>query len=421
MNRFRAWISSLKNVSMAEIDYWWTGYVVAIPGIAGSWLSFMFFGAGIWAVTCIAFRRFPIDIPSRAFWFVFSCLGYALAMLASSVINDGTAGIGPGLAAGAAFYFVPFIISRYRFSDPGQAVELMVGYAPLGAVLCLVSALYQAVVIGSMIEGGTGNASVFGFVAALLGALSLANGHSQSAYKRALAIVGFLAGMATLIMSNTRALFPVILLVPLTFVLLTSRMPVRNSRTLLLSFIAAAGIATILFGPRLASNIARIIDEFANVRDDAIVTSLEIRVELWKAAVVSIEDAFWLGFGQVHKMDEVFDKLPEMISYVRFSHVHNAWIDSLLSGGIIGFIFFNAIFLSIFRISYYLNKNDVDLRKKYIIISVVFISILNSLFNTMFTHDILVCIFLIPILLILATETRSKHEGHASSLIEILN
>lgn len=402
---------------MGEVDNWWTGYAIAIPGIAGSLLSFLYFGAGIWAAISVLFRRFPIDIPRKAMWFVCSCLGYALTLLASSIINDKAAGIVPGLAAGAAFYFVPFIVSRYRFSNPKEALGFLIAYAPLGAVLCLISALYQGLLIREAVEGGAGNSSVFGFVAVMLGGISLANGGSSIVHKRAMAIIGFLAGMAALVMSSTRALYPAVLLVPVAFLSFTTHMTMRNRRRMLFSLFVAFAFAGLLFRSQLEIDFARTLDEVSKVGGDAFATSLGLRKELWKAAIASIGESLWIGYGQIHKMDDVFSRLPEVVSYVRFNHAHNVWIDSLLSGGIIGFVFCNMIFVSISLMLNFEQEDDFTATKNYIVFCVLFIALANSIFNTLFTHDILVCLLLLPLLLVSAAEDISavNRDGFSNS------
>lgn len=391
--------AALAKVSMADVDDWWTGYVVSIPGIVGSWVSFMYFGAGIWAVISVLFRRFPINIPKSARLFVIGCLGYAFTLLFSSVLNDGYAGILPGFAAGAAFYFVPFIISRYRFSNPQRVFSVLIAYAPLGAILSLVSALYQSFYLRSAVEGGAGNASVFGFIAAILGSISLANADSHVIEKRLWAIAGFLGGMAALFMSRTRSLYPIAAIAPAVFLYYSVLSAQYRWRFIFVfAFIAITNI--IIFFKRFQAELNYTMGEISQLGGDAFSTSLGVRIELWKAAYSEFYSAPWFGFGQIHKMDRIVKILPDLISYVRFTHVHNAWMDTLLSGGFIGFCFINIIFLSSFGIINKYNIYKKYTKRIYTLVIITIITALNSMLNTIFTNDIMTTIYIVTIIIV---------------------
>lgn len=387
---------------MADVDDWWTAYVVSIPGITGSWVSFMYFGAGIWAVTCVLIRRFPINIPKSARIFVIGCLGYAFTLLFSSILNDGYAGILPGLAAGGAFYFVPFMISRYRFSNPERAFAILIAYAPLGAILCLASALYQSIVVHSTVEGGAGNASVFGFTAVVLGTLSLTNANSNVIEYRLWAIAGFIAGMAALLMSRTRSLYPFVAIAPAVFIYY-SFLPAQYRYRITLILAIAAGFVGLLFLYNFQEEIIYIFRDLSKVSRDTVATSFGIRVELWKVAYSEFSTAPWFGHGQIHKMDRVIQGLPEVISYARYTHVHNVWMDTLLSCGAIGFLFVNIIFLSCLQAINFFKSELIFIPIHYSLIIVSIVGIINSTLNTLFTNDIMTVIFLIPNILFYAS------------------
>ena len=386
--------------SMSDLDAWWAGYAISVPGFAGSWLGFLYFGAGIWAVVSVLLRRFPICIPVRSRFFAGSCVGYALVLFFASVANDGLEGVTPGLAAGAAFYFVPFLYSRLVVSSPRRSIDTMLQYAPLGALMCLVIALYQLFLQSKSIEGGAGNPSVFGYVSAILGAISYNGIKSLKDIKGFISIVGFVAGMCALLFSGTRTLYPFVAFIPLMHYFLTSERSVTFRFGTALFPIALVVILLATFSGKILHDVSMSVEEIAQIGGEPSTGSLGIRLELWKAGIASIAEAPWLGHGQLHKMDGVNSRLPDIISYTRFSHAHNIFIDNSLSGGIFAVIFLLFVLFSPLFMIWHISFNDPEVRIKYCVFMIVLISISNGLLNVLFTHDIVSALFLFTIVVL---------------------
>ncbi|MGB8818205.1 MAG: O-antigen ligase family protein [Rhizobiaceae bacterium] len=385
----------------AASDNWWAGYMIAVPGIAGSLVSVLYFVAGVWAFICIAMGRFAFKIPVEARLFVYSGLGYALTLFIASVAADGAGGIAKGLAAGAAFAFVPALISRSQHSASGTAPDFMFRYAPAGAFLALAAALFQTAMGYWPIEGGAGNASVFGYVCAVSGALSLSNATSPDRTQRLFALAGFLFGMGALVLSRTRALYPVMVMAPMLFAFVAMRATTIVHR----SHVIIGACAAVIFGGLswrvLTREIDRTFSEYAQLSGDLVSNSLAMRLEIWRIAFGSIARAPFLGYGQVNKMTQVLRQLPENVSYVRLTHAHNIWVDSALAGGIPAVIFLTLlVFSPLFSVIYFRKRFDLDIRNVYSLLLIFVLSILNGMFNTIFTHDILTIMYIIPIIII---------------------
>ncbi len=396
-------LPSFRRPTMAEVDCWFIGLAFSAPCFAGSMISFLYYGAIIWGLASIAIRRYPVDIPPSARVFVNASLAYAFVMLFTSVANDRFSGIVPGLIAGAAFYGVPVFISRLRHSNPQAVFEFMCLYAPVGALLGLLAAVVQVVAGTGPAEGGAGNASVFGFSAAVLGGISLANVLSENRFRKYLAIAGFAAGMCALILSRTRALYPVMVFAPALLLLVS-----RGDAKMRLQFVATL-LSVTVFGPlffwdRIANDFANVTFEFSQIGSDPVSSSMGMRVELWKASWSAFMDSAWFGYGQIHNMQSVIPHLSDLVSYIRFTHLHNVWVDSAVSGGILGVVAVSAVFLSPVLNVFGKNLAKNDARLDYIIIFVSLVGILNSLFNTLFTHDIMSVVYLLPILVVMACQ-----------------
>ena len=387
-----------------DVDDWWTGFLLAVPGIAGSLASFLYFGAGLWAVFSIVIRRYPICVPKQARPFVAASLGYAFVLLLSSIANDGAAGILPGLTAGAPLYFIPLLISRFVSSSARRAFETMCIYAPVGAILCLMPALMQAFVLNRAVEGGAGNGAVFGFVSAILAAISLTNANSGVLPVRILAWGGFLAGAGAIILSQSRSLYPVIILMPALCLHFLPRVEMRASKRPAVAVAVLIVIGGMLLWGRISRDVLFSADELSRIGGDPYSGSFGMRLELWKSAFRAIWEAPWIGHGQLHKMDMVISRVPEFMSYVEFSHAHNVWIDSAVGGGLPAALFVTFIFLSPFYLLKRSTARHVDPRVKYLISAMFLITVLNGLVNTLFTHDILSVIYLVPMIIMLSRD-----------------
>ena len=363
-------------------------------------MSILYYLAGIWAFICIAMGRFPFKIPVEARLFVFSGLGYALWLLIASVAADGAGGIARGIAAGAAFLCVPALISRSQHSASGTAPDYMFRYASAGAFLALAAALFQTAMGYWPIEGGAGNASVFGFVSAVTGALSLANATSPDRTRQLLALSGFLFGMGALVLSRTRALYPIIVIAPLLFAVVAMRASSLVHRGHVLVGASAAVIFGGLFWRVFSREIDRTVSEFAQAGGDIVSNSLAMRIEIWKIAYGLITQAPMLGYGQISKMTHVLWQLPEKLSYIRLTHAHNIWIDSALAGGMPAVLFLTLLIFSPLYSVVTSRKNISDLRCIYALLLMFALSLLNGFFNTLFTQDILATMYIFPIIVV---------------------
>ncbi len=397
-------IPRFRRPSLGDVDEWWTGYAAAIPGFAGSWLTFWYFSAVIWAIVSLALRRYPFVIPARAWPFALACWLFSAVMLLSAAINSGAAGVWVTVTKVVAVASAPLIIARFRFSDPARSLEALFKYAPLGGALGFAMGLAQVLGMqgpdAGIARGGAGNATVYGVAMAWMGLLSFANCQRGSWTARAAAMAGFLLSMAAVVLSQTRSLYPCALIIPLIY-FWTHRPPLNRAAKL--SFLALAALLAVsgfVLKERISESLSAAAADVQLLQEGSYNSSLGNRAALWTAALAAIAEKPALGHGEAGKMDAVIPHLPKQVSYLRYSHVHNALLDVAVSGGMLGAAAFLGLFITPFFLTGGMSSREDLNRNRYTVASTVAVFAMNGSVNSLFTHDLIGVLYLLPLILV---------------------
>jgi O-antigen ligase len=390
--------------SFAAMNEWWTGYAVMIPGFAGSWLTFWYFGAVIMAMISLPLRHYRFNIPAAAKPFTAACLSYAAALTLAAAANGGMAELGELISKTAAFVLTPLLFSRFSQFDPKRSLAALCNYAPLGAALGLAAALVQQTWSSAPAEGGAGNASVFGAVMAWLAALSLAGCGSTADRKSFAALAGFAAGMSGLALSGTRSLYPLAALLPLLF-LFTHRRGAISLKpahpALLLAGIVFCGL---LAWPVLKDAAATSWNDFTLVRIGRLSGSLGNRLALWDAALQAIAERPLTGHGLIGKMHAIAAHLPEQVSYLGFSHVHNIFLDTAVVAGIPGLAALAALFLTPLSALRHYQGDRGAATANFVLLGVILTCLASGMMGALFQHDLLTVLYLMPVTIVLSID-----------------
>jgi O-antigen ligase len=405
--------------SLAAVDEWATGYLVTLPAFAGSLLSVGYFFAAVQAAFSLAFHRFPFSIPAPSRPFVWACWIYCATMALSSVVNhEDLKGCLDTFTKIAAFLVAPLIIARYRFSDPKRSLKALLDYAPLGAALGLAVAAEQAVFGSGIATGGAGNASVFGAAMAWLGAISLANCAEANWRSQLFGLAGFVAGMAGIVLSQTRTLYPAALILPLLLLILTKAHTSRQILVFAAAATAAAALVAFALRGRILLGFASAQSDIEMIEIGRLNSSLGLRYSLWKSAITAILEKPLFGHGAAGKMAAVQTHLSDELSYVAFTHVHNALLDTAVAAGVFGVVAFLFLLASPFFMVSAKRADAPDQSCRYIVYSVTFISMLGGAMGALFTHDLLTVMYLLPMTIVGAAARGGKQNGAANKELD---
>jgi O-antigen ligase len=262
--------------------------------------------------------------------------------------------------------------------------------------------LYQVIWFKGVATGGAGNPSVLGFILAILAVLSLANLASEVKSRRWMAVAGFSAAVIGLFLSQTRTLYPLVPILPIIYAYFNRRsIGKMTAGQAIFASILLLGTA-IYFSPKVIAQYSDAQTDLELADAGRYETSLGIRVALWTASLSAIEKQPLIGFGPLDKMDAVRENLPEGLKYFGATHVHNAYIDATVAGGIAGGLSFFALLgapLLLVRRTASAVSNGAY---RFSIVGLTATAALNSVTNLLLTQDLMTVVYLFPLVVIAA-------------------
>lgn len=379
--------------TMGDMDAWYAGYAATVPAMAGSWLTFVFYAAALWALINLTYRRYTMAVPPRALPFILAGAILTVSMLISGLLSGTTRGLVSAVDTFAALLAAPLLIGRLRYSEPLRAWNMFARFAPLGAL-----AGVSANLISGSTYGGAGNANVFATAMAILAIFSLVGAYTTNRLQQAIGILGFGLAAYGIIESGHRTLYPCIILFPF--------LALAFTRVFRLRYVAAIAV---MLGALGAANLGVLNVQWADSLDDVdkllnaqTETSLGIRVEMWKASLEAIAERPLLGHGPQNKMNVVRHYMDASEARLSFSHLHNGFIDAAVAGGLIGFAAFACLAVSPLLMVF--GRKGERPERRFAGIAIFSMFGLISMTSVFLTHDLMIVLFVLPLALLAATD-----------------
>ncbi|MFL6672121.1 MAG: O-antigen ligase family protein [Massilia sp.] len=301
--------------------------------------SFLFLGSALWCWRDSK-RALQASWP-QARWVILAFLGnlgFALFLLASRGLDLGILDEPSRmLLAVTAMLFVLAARPRARWLWWGAA-----GGALAGA--CLVA--WQRFALGMPRPGALMNPITFGDLSLSLALVALASGFDQRARgTRAVAAIGALAGLAGSLLSGSRGGWIVL---PFALALLvTQRQLVPRKVALALPVAAVLLVVLAYLAPQtgVRDRVLTSVSELSIYLDgNMAATSLSVRLELWKAALMLVREHPWSGLETSAYKQQMHDWValgvlnPLVFAPPEPSHLHNDALQMLVTRGIPGFL-----------------------------------------------------------------------------------
>lgn len=192
----------------------------------------------------------------------------------------------------------------------------------------------------------------------------------------------FIAAVTPLLYSQSRGLWLALAAIMLV-VIIKSLISYKKSVYLLLPFILASVSAYYLSHDKITERIDRTKIEIEEIMQGNLDTSIGLRLQMWKAAIILSKESVLIGLGDQHsdyKQQLVEQKIISQ-PVVKFTHYHNQFLNELVKYGIIGL---SLLLFSIFLPFYYLKKNNNQYTWPGILIISVYI--IASLTDVPFQH-----------------------------------
>lgn len=212
-----------------------------------------------------------------------------------------------------------------------------------GAFLGMLLVGYQRLMLGEDRPGGLLNAITFGDIALSLGLISLAAMVDVRSVKKVFwPAIGALAGLAASTMTGTRGGWIGLVFCGLLFIQHSHVLNNRRVRAVV-AFTFAFMAATYFIPETGVKERVRqgVVDITTYFSGGSAFTNVGVRLELWKAAGILIEDAVLLGRGEdgYREVLEPLVRKGELDPVVlEMPHFHNEALQAMVTGGVIGFV-----------------------------------------------------------------------------------
>ncbi|MFS2177901.1 O-antigen ligase family protein [Rhizobium pisi] len=310
-----------------------------LPGLSPNGNSIILTVSMVWAIFCLATRRFPLNLSKSDRLVAIGMSIYPLVMIAGIFINPQPfEGLG-WIIRLLPFFSVWLILPRMRQSPNGRLVPLFILGAGIGMIATFVLSLWQVQFGFDRAEAGTTNAALLGIIGVLFGGIALLNLQSPRKTEQRIAVLGYAAGLGCVLLSGTRSAWLVIPVHAVIFLWYFSRHRFHFSwRSLAItSSLLLLGLLT-LSSVQIIDRIHTFQENLASLdRSDGDVTSLSARLAIYKGALSAINKDPFTGYGPQNRMSTVLAEVPESIrQQVAFTHVHNGFLTAGIDAGIFG-------------------------------------------------------------------------------------
>ena len=211
-----------------------------------------------------------------------------------------------------------------------------------GAFVAMLLVGYQRVFLGEDRPGGLLNAITFGDIALSLGLTALAGMIDVRSVRQVFwPAIGALAGLAASTMTGTRGGWLGLVFCGLLFIRHSHVLNNRRVRAVVAFTFALMAATYFVPGTGVRERVRQgVVDITTYFSGGSAFSNVGVRLELWKAAGILIEDAAVLGRGEegYRKVLEPLVRQGELDPVVlAMPHFHNEALQAMVTGGVVGF------------------------------------------------------------------------------------
>jgi len=317
--------------------------------VVGDLALFILAIAGIFIA--ISHRTSPFSIKELRI-FSWLTLGYFLVICISIIFSGKAAELAHYIPRELAFLLAPFIgLAIYK-------AKINMRYLLLGVKVGLIISGF--IVVDQYLDGhfrpsGVMNAEEFGNINVLLMFLAISHFLNEGVFDRIFSIVAFSVGSFVMVVNGTRGAWVVFLVLTAVYSFFIYKKYLVSSKRAKITFLMV--VFTILVGVGSIS----IVQNRANVainqtsewfNGKSTVSSVGLRLEMWKASIKLIDDLPLTGYGyrntNIPATHYASDNTKKTIA--SFNHLHNDYLTHLIATGFPGLIFVLALLFIPLRI-----------------------------------------------------------------------
>ncbi|MEF2070474.1 O-antigen ligase family protein [Consotaella aegiceratis] len=306
-----------------------------------------------------------------------------------------------------------------------DAIILVSIFLPLG--ICLVPHPAKAMALGARVgvgavfiltftmplseSGRVGlgiNEAVFGFLAAAIGVISrLPAGRLPAGLATGPAF--FYIAAVPAILSGTRAVWPIIILIAAFDAIAALRHMVRAGRARLAAIAATVALAAIALSPLPGFVAGRVMEAHAQLdsfmQGRELRSSIGVRGAMWQGGLAVIAEHPVIGVGPTKRVEAAAEAASMGSEFIReYLHLHNLILDTALSSGVVGLILLLAIFGAFL---WEVFRGPADRQLKETSVAMVFLVFLFGSFHGIFLNEWSLCI-IFGFLTVVLTDLRRR-------------
>lgn len=280
-----------------------------------------------------------LRLPRPVFWTSVAFVAFFAAEALAGIVN--WHGLPTLREIGENFTFLGllpcYMLLARSPRGPSGLLDVMLKAAPWCAFVALAVALVQAFFVPMRPQGGAGNAAVFAVTVAILLAFTLANAmRRQRDAHLPVAVAGVLAASATLILSDTRSLWPCLAVFPLLTWLATRKTGLAALRPLLLA-VAAIVLTGLVFAGTIRDRLGEAAADIEASASGHYQTPLGKRLVVWQVALDAIAERPVLGHGPNSPRDLMSARTAAIAGVpVIYNHFHDFLLNEMVRAGIAG-------------------------------------------------------------------------------------
>jgi O-antigen ligase len=389
-----------------------TFFVLAAAG--GSGASVVAGLLACWALISLVLRRFALRLTASD-WIVVAASLLFFAIMSFSNLHHEHPSRGL-LRVGALLPFVmPLVlIPRMRLSQFRDTLPVASAGMAVGGCLLLVIVLAEFFFFSARVQGFAGNQGPLSVTALLCAGWSILHlSRESSRLQLSLAVMGALGGSVAVFLSGMRGTWP-LLPICLAIAVFTRRRelaalwrtwsPVARGLLAALTVAVLAGVA-VLVAPMVGARIGEMWGELALILADVDTpTSLNLRKEMYSAAVQAIAARPWFGYGAQNHWAAVSPYLDASVfGGISFTHFHNVFLTVGVDAGLVGIAGFLAVVVSPLIVAWRARHAVGGGRRlgASLILVVAFLGA--GMTNIMFFHDILDAVWVFSVSLLAAS------------------
>ena len=353
---------------------------------------------------------------------VFSYLtfGYFFAVCMSVLFSGQVAELAHYIPRDFHFLFAPFIaLALFK-------AEININYLIVGvkvSLLILGIIIFNQLLSGVSRPSGIMNAGVFGNLAVSLFFISLVFFQQESFKNKLFTLLSLLSGLFIIIASGTRGAWLSFLILIFAYLYFFYKQKTRLiTRSKIIVIIAILGIISFasinqkLFDRVLDNRTVSSLSDISSwTSGDQKQTSVSLRLEMYKKAIINIEDVPFFGYGLRTSNKSLFKNDTRAIAKVasRFNHLHNAYLTNYYNGGV---FLLGGLLLILFIPLLIFVKANIKNRDNPIFISGVLLTLgyasygmVNILFGDTYMNGFYV--FFLALFLVLTYQSKKKPEA----------